>query len=191
MRRRYREKEYRCGDYLEVDVFPVLCDVKCAKGRKKRYKPTSAMQERLNQRNAERELTRILNRNFGRGDISVTLTYRADTLPKTEEEAMDEEEDVVEIAEEELLGTEEKPVERTPKATRRAAPSRRHKPVKGKKQPDYFLWVAITAGVIALLAIAFGIYNETTNVAEEEPMEMYEPLIETAAQSDPYGELNE
>ena len=104
---------------------------------------------------------------------------------------MDEEEDVVEIAEEELLGTEEKPVERTPKATRRAAPSRRHKPVKGKKQPDYFLWVAITAGVIALLAIAFGIYNETTNVAEEEPMEMYEPLIETAAQSDPYGELNE
>lgn len=109
----------------------------------------------------------------------------------TEEEAMDEEEDVVEIAEEELLGTEEKPVERTPKATRRAAPSRRHKPVKGKKQPDYFLWVAITAGVIALLAIAFGIYNETTNVAEEEPIEMYEPLIETAAQSDPYGELNE
>lgn len=85
MRRTYREKIYRCGDYIDVQVFPVF-----AKGntrRKKRAKPTSEMQARLNQRNAERALIRLLNANFTERDISVTLTFSDEHLPEAYEEA--------------------------------------------------------------------------------------------------------
>ena len=85
MRRLYREKIYRTGDYLDVQVFPVFN--KANARRKKRSKPTSEMQAKLNQRNAERALTRILNANFGEDDISVTLTYAADYLPESFEDA--------------------------------------------------------------------------------------------------------
>ena len=85
MRCKYREKIYRCGEYLEVDVFPAFGK---AQGRRKaKYKPTSEMQARLNQRNAERYLTRLLNMNFTEDDISVTLTYQDKYLPDTLEEA--------------------------------------------------------------------------------------------------------
>lgn len=85
MRRTYREKIYRCGEYLSVQVFPVFS--RSNGRRKKRAKPTSAMQARLNQKNAERELIRILNANFTEDDISVTLTFSDEHLPDTYEEA--------------------------------------------------------------------------------------------------------
>ncbi len=85
MRCKYRERIYKCGDYLEADIFPAF---RKAQGRrKKRYKPTSEMQARLNQRNAERYLTRLLNLNFTEDDISVTLTYEDKYLPDTYEQA--------------------------------------------------------------------------------------------------------
>lgn len=85
MRRLYREKIYRTGDYLDIQLFPVFN--KANARRKKRSKPTSEMQAKLNQRNAERALTRILNENFGEEDISVTLTYSAKDLPESFEDA--------------------------------------------------------------------------------------------------------
>lgn len=85
MKRRYREKIYTCGDYKDIQLFPVF---EKAKGRrKKRSKPTSEMQTRLNQRNAERNLTRLLNANFTENDISLTLTFKNEHLPKTYDEA--------------------------------------------------------------------------------------------------------
>ena len=86
MRKRYREKIYKCGEYLEVDIFPVFAQGN--RRRRAKYKPTSAMQEKLNQRHAEQELTRILNANFTSRDISATLTYDRDSLPETLAEAM-------------------------------------------------------------------------------------------------------
>ena len=83
--RRYREKIYDCGDYREVDIYPVFNTG--SSRRKARFKPTSAMQQRLNQRNAERALTRYLNANFTERDISLTLTYRDECLPETYEQA--------------------------------------------------------------------------------------------------------
>ncbi len=85
MRCKYREKIYRCGEYLEVDVFPVYA--KATGRRKAKYKPTSAMQERLNQKNAERALIRILNANFTASDISLTLTYSDKYFPENYEDA--------------------------------------------------------------------------------------------------------
>ena len=47
MQRRYREKKYYCGEYLEVAIYPVYTQ---PKKRGKRSKPTSEIQQRLNQR---------------------------------------------------------------------------------------------------------------------------------------------
>lgn len=86
MRRTYREKIYSCGDYLEVQVFPVFNRGNTR--RRGRSKPTSEMQARLNQKNAERALIRLLNANFTEKDISLTLTFRDECLPEEYDEAV-------------------------------------------------------------------------------------------------------
>lgn len=81
----YRERRYYCGRYLEVDLFPVF---PAAKGRSKKKKPTSEIQNKLNEHNAEAKLTRILNANFSENDVEVHLTFSDDSLPETDEEAL-------------------------------------------------------------------------------------------------------
>ena len=83
MRCLYRERRYVCGDYLEVDIFPVF---RKQMSRGVRAKPTSEVQARLNEHNAEQQLIRILNANFTSSDIEIHLTYRDDVLPETPEE---------------------------------------------------------------------------------------------------------
>lgn len=87
MRCRYREKIYKTGDYLEAEIYPVFHQGSGKSRRKAKYKPTSAMQARLNQRRAERELTRTLNANFTDGDYELTLTFSDESLPDRYEEA--------------------------------------------------------------------------------------------------------
>ena len=65
MQRRYRQKKYHCGEYVEVAIYPVYTK---AKGRGKRCKPTSEIQKRLNQRHAEGKLRRLLHTNFTDAD---------------------------------------------------------------------------------------------------------------------------
>ena len=84
MQRTYRERKHYCGDYLEVEVFPVYTK---AKGRGKRKKPTSEIQQRLNQRHAEAKLRRLLHTNFTEADLFVTLTFDDDHLPPSVEDA--------------------------------------------------------------------------------------------------------
>lgn len=84
MRCLYREKRYHCGEYLEVDIYPVF---EYQRGRSKKRKPTSETQKKLNQRNAERKLIRLLNTNFTSKDIRFDLTYNQQNNPETPEEA--------------------------------------------------------------------------------------------------------
>ena len=84
MRCLYREKIYTCGEYLEVDIFPVF---EKQRGRSKKRKPTTETQRILNQRNAERKLIRLLNTNFTKKDIRFDLTYSDEHYPATPEEA--------------------------------------------------------------------------------------------------------
>lgn len=84
MRCLYREKRYHCGEYLEVDIYPVF---EYQRGRSKKRKPTSETQKKLNQKNAERKLIRLLNTNFTSKDIKFDLTYDKVNNPDTPEEA--------------------------------------------------------------------------------------------------------
>lgn len=85
MRCLYRERRYVCGDYLEVNIFPVY---RTAGARRRKAKPTSEIQARLNEINAEQRLIRILHANFTNHDIELHLTYRDENLPETREQAM-------------------------------------------------------------------------------------------------------
>ena len=84
MQRRYRQKKYHCGEYVEVAIYPVYTK---AKGRGKRCKPTSEIQKRLNQRHAEGKLRRLLHTNFTPSDLFATLTFDDAHLPAAPEDA--------------------------------------------------------------------------------------------------------
>ncbi len=72
---------------LEIELFP-MCDFPRARGRRKRYQETSPVQRSLNDRRARRFFRRLVKGNFGRGDYSVTLTYRKGFCPADADEAM-------------------------------------------------------------------------------------------------------
>ena len=87
MRCFYREKRYYSGDYLEIDIYPVFGK---AGQRRKRYKPTSECQQRLNRKNAEMKLTRLMNANFTEDDLRFDLTYSPENLPEDDDVAIKE-----------------------------------------------------------------------------------------------------
>ena len=78
MQRRYRTKKYYCGEYLEVAIYPVYTH---PKKRGKRSKPTTEIQQRLNQRHTEGRLRRLLHTNFTPSDLFATLTFDDANLP--------------------------------------------------------------------------------------------------------------
>ncbi len=84
-----REKKIYCGEnYLEVDIYSISENQLNKKGtRSKRKKVTVPKQKRLNEKNARRRFTQLAEANFGRGDLSVTLTYSDEFLPATLEDA--------------------------------------------------------------------------------------------------------
>lgn len=78
MRCLYREKSYECGDYLEVNIYPVY---RAAQGRRAKAKPTPEAQKKLNEKNAARRLERLINANFTPDDIKCELSYRPGCEP--------------------------------------------------------------------------------------------------------------
>ena len=79
-----REQVYVCGDYIDADVYPVF---QPAGKRRSRCRPTSDIQQKLNQRNAEKKLTRLVHLNFGPEDLALHLTYADGAEPLDEEDA--------------------------------------------------------------------------------------------------------
>jgi len=84
MRCLYREKYYECGDYLEVNVYPVF---RKANQRTQKAKPTTEVQEKLNHTNAENKLVRLMNANFTPDDLQFDVTYAPECLPDSDEQA--------------------------------------------------------------------------------------------------------
>ena len=75
MRSLMRECRHRSGDYMEIDIYPVR---KISKSRKAKYKPSSETQKKLNQKNAARRLTWLIQENFGTNDYYIGLNYPAE-----------------------------------------------------------------------------------------------------------------
>ena len=84
MRCFYRERKWICGDYMEVELYPVWQT--SPKRRRARCKPTSEIQQKLNEKNAREKLTRLVHCNFFRGYYSAGLDY--DVSPESEEQAL-------------------------------------------------------------------------------------------------------
>ena len=80
-----REQVYVCGEYMDADIYPVF---QKPGARRKRCKPTSEIQAKLNQRNAEKKLTRLVHNNFTENDIALHLTYRNGEEPVDEADAL-------------------------------------------------------------------------------------------------------
>lgn len=86
---RYAAKEIRSGGQLEVEIYPEF------ERGKNPYEPTQAQREsqrraqrNLNEKNSRKQCERILNANFGTGDIWATFTYTDDCMPETMGEAL-------------------------------------------------------------------------------------------------------
>lgn len=81
----YATKTIKSGTQFEVEIYPEF-----SKGQvkaQKLKKVNKEAQKNLNDRNARKRCERLINTNFGEGDLWVTLTYDADNMPETEEEA--------------------------------------------------------------------------------------------------------
>jgi len=85
----YRKKTIKSGDFLECEIYPIYNTPK-AFSRVKKFRESKEAQKRLNQKNATKNLIRLINTNFTDSDIWATFTYEARKLPKTVEEAQKE-----------------------------------------------------------------------------------------------------
>ena len=79
-----RETVYICGDYMDGAIYPIF---QRPGMRRAKCRPTSDIQARLNQRNAEKKLTRLIHNNFTSEDLALHLTYRGGSEPMSEEDA--------------------------------------------------------------------------------------------------------
>ena len=85
MRCLYREHRFICGDYMEVEHYPVF-EVKRA-GRAPKRKPSSETQKRHNDIAAKRKIIRLAHANFTPDDIRFDLTYNEGNYPESAEAA--------------------------------------------------------------------------------------------------------
>lgn len=74
-----RNRAIQSGDWIDVDLYPVFQQPGV---RRSRSRPTREVQARINQRDAERKLLRLLRANFGQGDQVVHLTYARGMEPE-------------------------------------------------------------------------------------------------------------
>lgn len=78
-----REQVWVTGEYIDVDCYPVF---QPAGKRRKRCRPTSDIQKRLNRKNREKWLLRLVRENFGRDDYISTLTFGKGNEPDSLED---------------------------------------------------------------------------------------------------------
>lgn len=88
MRCVYREVKTECGQYLDVDIYPVMQTARIHSKRGKRYKPTPETMARYNQRNRETKLERLVLANFADGTgLFFNPTYDTEHYPADDEQA--------------------------------------------------------------------------------------------------------
>lgn len=81
-----RQKTITAGEIRECEVFPIYRS-RTALFRAKKAMATSEKQKKQNAKNTRKKIVRLLNANFTKKDIWVTLTYDNAHLPKNMREA--------------------------------------------------------------------------------------------------------
>lgn len=83
----YATKTIIAGNQVEVEIYPEFTrkQIKCDQSIMPK---SSEAQKKLNDDNARKKLERLVNTNFGDGDIWATLTYDDDHLPDSMEEML-------------------------------------------------------------------------------------------------------
>lgn len=83
-----RTKSIKHGPMLDVECYPVWDTRQAQRTRSEAKKETHRRaQERLNRKNAKKRLVRLVNANFGEGDLMVCCEYPLGKQPKSDEEA--------------------------------------------------------------------------------------------------------
>jgi len=77
---KYRVKTIKSGEMLECEIYPITPGASGGK-RSKKEKEIRLAQSNLNDKNAKKHLIRIVNTNFTKKDIWITLTYQDARLP--------------------------------------------------------------------------------------------------------------
>ncbi len=85
----YLQKTYRAGKTIEIQKLALRKHPRGA--RKKKHGPTPEAMAAYNKKLAERELTRLIDENFGMGDLSIALTYRKAERPTADQAKRDRE----------------------------------------------------------------------------------------------------
>lgn len=82
MQCRYKEKLIYAGDMIFGVVYPVF---RKSGARRGKFKETSEIQKKLNERKSTERLTWLIHANFGKGDLALHLTYGDGCVPESEE----------------------------------------------------------------------------------------------------------
>ena len=78
----YALKEIKAGEQFEIEIYPQFKSMDEVPEEGRRIKrDNSKAQRNLNDKNARKYVERLINRNFGDGDIWITLTYDDAHLP--------------------------------------------------------------------------------------------------------------
>lgn len=83
----YRTSTVTAGQTREIDIYPIWDNQKTASAAKRERMKHREAQRRVDRRNAQRRLRRMINANFGAGDILITNTYAPGQEPQDEREA--------------------------------------------------------------------------------------------------------
>lgn len=86
---KYRTKTIKSGNVLECEVYPIW-DTRSSLSRARKFRDTRETQKRLNQKNAIKNIIRLVNTNFTDDDIWGTFTYETKKLPKSVDDAQKE-----------------------------------------------------------------------------------------------------
>lgn len=84
----YRTSTVTAGQTREIDIYPIWDNRKTAGAARMLRAKHREAQRKVDRRNAVKKLRRLINQNFGAGDILITNTYTPGMDPKDEGDAL-------------------------------------------------------------------------------------------------------
>jgi len=83
----YRVKRIRAGETLEIEGYAIWSTARTAAEARKQSEKHRESVRAIHLRNRQKDMRRLINANFGAGDMLLTLTYAPDRQPTDEKQA--------------------------------------------------------------------------------------------------------